>query len=98
MNSHLPCCTAAILFAMAAAAQAQVPDNLVVEGVPALPPALRQEAGRYLEFRSAAFQSWHPQRCEMLITVLLSRLFTLTVNSTWRLRAALLPVPPPLPL
>ncbi len=30
--------------------------------------ALKTDAGRYLEFRAAAFQGWHPQRGEMLIT------------------------------
>jgi len=46
---------------------AQVPDNLVVEGIPPFPPELRADAARYSEFRAAAFQSWHPQRREMLI-------------------------------
>jgi tricorn protease-like protein len=45
-----------------------VPDNLVVEGIPAIPASLQEDAGRYLEFRGAAFQGWHPQRREMLIT------------------------------
>jgi dipeptidyl aminopeptidase/acylaminoacyl peptidase len=49
-------------------ASAQVPDNLVVEGVPAFTPELRRDAARYLEFRAAAFQGWHPIRREMLIT------------------------------
>lgn len=53
---------------LALAASAQVPDNLVVEGVPAITPGLRKDAARYLEFRAAAFQSWHPIRREMLIT------------------------------
>jgi hypothetical protein len=44
-----------------------VPENLVVEGIPAIPAALQAEAGRYLDFRSAAFQGWHPQRREMII-------------------------------
>ncbi len=47
---------------------AQVPDNLVVEGVPAFPAELRADAGRYMEFRAAAFNSWHPKRRELLIT------------------------------
>jgi dipeptidyl aminopeptidase/acylaminoacyl peptidase len=47
---------------------AQVPDNLVVEGVPAFPAELRADAGRYMEFRAAGFNSWHPKRREMLIT------------------------------
>lgn len=49
-------------------ATAQVPDNLVVEGVPAITAELRKDVGRYLEFRSASFNSWHPQRREMLVT------------------------------
>jgi dipeptidyl aminopeptidase/acylaminoacyl peptidase len=46
---------------------AQTPDNLVVEGVPSFPAELQAEAARYMEFRAAAFQSWHPARREMLI-------------------------------
>ena len=48
--------------------EAQVPDNLVVEGVPPFTPALRKDVGRYLEFRTAAFNSWHPHRREMLLS------------------------------
>ena len=55
------------LFAAVAPATAQVPANLVVDGVPAHPPALLRDTSRYLESRTAAFQSWHPQRREMLI-------------------------------
>ncbi len=47
---------------------AQVPDNLVVEGVPPITPELRKDVGRYLEFRAASFNNWHPQRREMLIS------------------------------
>jgi dipeptidyl aminopeptidase/acylaminoacyl peptidase len=43
-------------------------DNLVVEGVPAIPQQLVDDVGRYTEFRSAAFTSWHPTRREMLIS------------------------------
>jgi len=46
----------------------QVPENLVVEGVPSFSPELRKEAARYSEFRAAAFQSWHPKQREMLIS------------------------------
>jgi dipeptidyl aminopeptidase/acylaminoacyl peptidase len=42
-------------------------DNLVVEGVPKIPVELADQIGRYTEFRSASFSSWHPQRREMLI-------------------------------
>ncbi len=52
----------------AAAAFGQVPENLTVEGIPAIKPELRQDVGRYLEFRSAAFLGWHPERREMLIS------------------------------
>lgn len=57
-----------LLILVALPASAQVPDNLVVEGVPAITPELRKDVARYLEFRAAAFQSWHPIRREMLIT------------------------------
>ncbi len=45
-----------------------VPENLVAEGIPPHTPELRADVGRYLEFRSAAFCSWHPQRRELLIS------------------------------
>jgi protease II len=47
---------------------AQVPDNLVVEGVPETPAALKENAARYLEFRAAGFNSWHPKKREMLVS------------------------------
>ena len=58
----------ALLLATLVSIPAQVPDNLVAEGVPAIPPELRADAGRYLEFRSASFSSWHPVRREMLVS------------------------------
>jgi len=42
-------------------------ENLVVEGVPKIPASIAEAAGRYSEFRSATFASWHPGRREMLI-------------------------------
>ncbi len=42
-------------------------DNLVVEGIPKVPASLAEAVGRYTEFRSAGFSSWHPVRREMLI-------------------------------
>ena len=48
--------------------QAQTPDNLVVEGVPAISAELRADVSRYMEFRAASFDSWHPVRREMLIS------------------------------
>jgi len=66
MITHLTACLAAAL--AAGSVLAQVPDNLVVEGVPPIPPELKASAGRYLESRAAGFSDWHPQRREMLIT------------------------------
>jgi dipeptidyl aminopeptidase/acylaminoacyl peptidase len=42
-------------------------ENLVVEGIPAIPTSLADAVGRYTEFRAALFESWHPTRREMLI-------------------------------
>src|ERR1051326_870528 len=42
-------------------------ENLLVQGVPAIPAAIAERANRYTEFRSASVFSWHPQRREMLI-------------------------------
>jgi len=50
------------------AAADPLPANLVAQGIPPIPPELKTEAGRYLDFRAAAFQGWHPLRREMLIT------------------------------
>ena len=61
-------CGLATQMAFATTARAQVAENLVVEGVPAIPPELKASVSRYLEFRSASFQSWHPTRREMLIS------------------------------
>ncbi|MBI3851259.1 MAG: S9 family peptidase [Verrucomicrobia bacterium] len=57
-----------LLLSFVSVAGAQVPDNLVAESIPPLPAELKKEVGRYLEFRSAAFNSWHPTRRELLIT------------------------------
>jgi dipeptidyl aminopeptidase/acylaminoacyl peptidase len=42
-------------------------ENLVVEGIPKIPSAIAEAAGRYGEFRAADMNSWHPTRREMLI-------------------------------
>ena len=55
------------LACMSATVFAQIPDNLVVEGIPPIPVALKRDTSRYLEFRTAAFAAWHPTRREMLI-------------------------------
>lgn len=43
-------------------------DNLVVEGVPAIPVSLAERAGRYTEFRLAIFFDWHPTQRELLLS------------------------------
>jgi dipeptidyl aminopeptidase/acylaminoacyl peptidase len=43
-------------------------DNLVVEGIPAIPASIAEKAARYTEVRAASMQSWHPKRREMLVT------------------------------
>jgi len=42
-------------------------ENLVVEGVPGIPAALLETAGRYGSFRNATLADWGPKRREMLI-------------------------------
>ena len=58
----------ALALVAAGSLHGQIPDNLVVEGVPSVPADLRANVSRYLEFRSAVFNAWHPVRREMLIT------------------------------
>ncbi len=58
----------ALFLLLPRAFSAGIPDNLVVDGVPPISNKLRLDAGRYLEFRAAAFNSWHPVRREMLIS------------------------------
>lgn len=43
-------------------------ENLIVEGIPAIPVALADEAAVYNNFRAASFQSWHPLKREMIIS------------------------------
>jgi dipeptidyl aminopeptidase/acylaminoacyl peptidase len=56
--------------APAAAQQATLApgDNLVVQGVPAIPASLAAEVRRYTEARSAGFLDWHPTRREILVS------------------------------
>jgi dipeptidyl aminopeptidase/acylaminoacyl peptidase len=61
-------CLISLISLLTVAAVAQIPENLVVEGVPAHPAELQADAGRYLEFRAASFNSWHPTKREMLIS------------------------------
>jgi hypothetical protein len=61
----------AVLFLTAlACAQSDVivpNENLVAEGIPKVPASLAESVGRYSEFRSGFFLSWHPARREMLM-------------------------------
>jgi len=41
---------------------------LMVEGIPAIPAAIAQQADRYTQVRSAGFLDWDPSRREMLIS------------------------------
>jgi dipeptidyl aminopeptidase/acylaminoacyl peptidase len=65
--SHL---VAVLFLAALACAQSDViipNENLVAEGIPSIPASLAESVGRYSEFRSGFFASWHPTRREMLI-------------------------------
>ena len=42
-------------------------ENLIAEGIPAIPAAIPERASRYTDSRSATVFAWHPQRHEMLI-------------------------------
>lgn len=58
-----------ILFAALAPAglRAQVPPNIVSEGVPSVAAELKARMNQYMNMRSAFFASWHPQRQSMLV-------------------------------
>jgi dipeptidyl aminopeptidase/acylaminoacyl peptidase len=61
-----------LILALAIPAAAQSGDivpneNLVAEGIPKIPASVADAAGRYAEFRTASFASWHPTKREMLI-------------------------------
>jgi dipeptidyl aminopeptidase/acylaminoacyl peptidase len=43
------------------------PEAIVKDGVPQIPVALAETAGRYAAYRGANFADWHPTRREMLI-------------------------------
>jgi dipeptidyl aminopeptidase/acylaminoacyl peptidase len=42
-------------------------ENLVAEGIPKIPASLAETVGRYSEYRTGNFASWHPTKREMLI-------------------------------
>jgi dipeptidyl aminopeptidase/acylaminoacyl peptidase len=58
----------AVFPAIAQDAFVRPPESLVVEGVPQIPSALAETAGRYAAFRSASLSDWHPTRHEILIS------------------------------
>jgi dipeptidyl aminopeptidase/acylaminoacyl peptidase len=70
MKWSLPVLAVALLAAPTFAQNDEVApnENLVAEGIPKISAALAQSLGRYEEFRSAGFASWHPTRREMLIS------------------------------
>lgn len=43
-------------------------DNMTLDGIPSIPVAIADDAGRYGQYRSARFAEWHPERLEMLVT------------------------------
>ena len=45
----------------------RVPTIAVVDGVPPVPAAVAETAGRYGEFRAATLADWHPDGKAMLI-------------------------------
>jgi dipeptidyl aminopeptidase/acylaminoacyl peptidase len=53
---------------MAQAAEITPGDNLIAEGIPAIPASLVQTVDRYTQFRSAGLLSWHPEHREILIS------------------------------
>jgi dipeptidyl aminopeptidase/acylaminoacyl peptidase len=67
------CLTLVLVLLAVSSVQAQdavvaPPENIVVSGVPAIPAALAETAGRYKENRAAFAPSWHPQRRELLVS------------------------------
>ncbi|MBI5625038.1 MAG: S9 family peptidase [Elusimicrobia bacterium] len=52
----------------APASPAKPPESLVTQGIPAIPAAVSESAGRYQNARSAVFLDWDPQGAGMLIT------------------------------
>jgi dipeptidyl aminopeptidase/acylaminoacyl peptidase len=59
--------SAMLLSPLAAWGDVSPNENLVVDGIPAIPDAIATEAGPYAEFRSAVPLSWHPVRRELVI-------------------------------
>jgi dipeptidyl aminopeptidase/acylaminoacyl peptidase len=43
-------------------------DNLVADGIPAIPASIARDVARYTESRTATMVDWHPVRREMLVS------------------------------
>ncbi len=69
MKSLLRLFVALVLAAAPLIAQDEIPpnENLVADGIPKISATLAENVERYTNARSAFFQSWNPQRREMLI-------------------------------
>lgn len=61
---------ASLMSGQRAAPQATIApnENLVAQGIPAIPVAVAERANQYTEFRSAGVLDWHPTKREMLIS------------------------------
>jgi dipeptidyl aminopeptidase/acylaminoacyl peptidase len=58
----------AVLPALVSAQETVQPnENLVTDGLPAIPSMIAEKARKYTEYRQAVLQSWHPTRREILI-------------------------------
>jgi len=44
------------------------PENLVVDGIPAIPVAVAETAARYGNYRTAVLRDWNPEKRQMLIS------------------------------
>jgi dipeptidyl aminopeptidase/acylaminoacyl peptidase len=58
----------AVFPAMAQDSYVAPPESLIIDGVPKIPSALAETAGRYAAFRGASLSDWHPTRHEILIS------------------------------
>lgn len=67
MNKRALCFLLSLIVSLSLTA-AEVPPNLVIDGIPPLPEDLAERVNPYLESRSAGFRDWHPAKREMLIS------------------------------
>ena len=59
-------------------------ENLVVDGIPAIPASLADDVRRYTESRPANFADWHPARREMLISTRFGEYARRSITSSCR--------------